>query len=164
MSCSRGSKEWRVVEMNSRGIPLLLNDLKNLEKNGFDDAQCAIIRTALNKIINSANGLAAGRLFRDLVLAYEDFLQTYTEWNNNGTEGSIEATANRRTRIKELIETQRRVTKAITKRRKSSTFTVSGEDAAVADTAYAQFRVIVDSNPTIFKSLAHSVMDYETAT
>jgi hypothetical protein len=164
MSCLKGSNEWRVVEMNSRGIPKLLTDLKNLDKTGFAETQCIIIKSALNKIINSANGLDSGRLFRDLVLAYEDFLQTYTEWNNNGTDGSIEATSNRRARINELIEIQRRVTRVISKRRKFGTFNVLAADAGVADAAYAQFRIIVDSSPTIFKGLSHSVANYESAT
>lgn len=163
MPVHRGTDEWLVVEMHSRGFPYFLKDLERQESVGFDDAQCAVVRDALTAIFQEANRLGTADLLRSFVNTYDEFRQTYTDWNGRGTGGTRGDMLHRRVRLEELIDQNRRNTRSIRHRRKLGTLAVTSDDAKVARFAYKKFRDIVNSNPAVFSGLASSVDDFESA-
>ncbi len=158
MPIERGSNEWFVVEMNSRGIPYLLVDLQTLDHSGFEEQQCEVIRNALFSIVKHAESLEQTALLKQFISTFDKFFRVYRDWNDKGTETSKAATDHRRYHLSKLRQINQEINRDIKTRRRKNRLTVTAADASVARAAYGEFEKIVKfSRPNRFPGLASSV-------
>lgn len=80
---SRGTETWKLRYFRYQGINALLNDLEEMEQDGLDDEECALIRTVLGRICNYMSGLDGTAewevpLHKDM----EVLRDHYVTWNN----------------------------------------------------------------------------------
>jgi hypothetical protein len=142
----------------------MVNDLKNLDREGLKPEQCKVIQDELSELVGELNGLSQSSLLTKFVNNYEEFRQTYIEWNGRDDDRSDDAVLWRRVKIGELLDTHRKLIRNRSYKKRLAKREATSEDAAIVRAAYSRLRRIVSINPILFPGLASSVGDVERQT
>ena len=148
-----------IYTLVARAIPRFIEDLQRIERTGYGDAQCAIVKTALTSIREAAQERAGSRWIAQIALGGGDFCDAYERWNGNGASAERSAVANRRDELNELQKINKNWSAAFRRNHNGDVPSAPG-DEEFAKLAYTALANVVASERAMFRSLASAVKEH----
>lgn len=148
-----------IYTLVARAIPRFIEDLKRIERTGYGETQCAVVKTALTSIRRAAQAGAGSRWIAQIALDSGDFFDAYERWNGHGTSTDRSAIASRRDELGELQKINSRWSGVFRRNHEGDVPSAPG-DEEFANLAYVAFADVVASERATFRSLASAVKEH----
>ena len=164
-----GSPEWAVWHVKAIGIPRLVDDLDRLEKTGYPEGKCKLVKAALGEVIKATND-AKDSYWRPCVSSdLQKFRDIYDKWNDRGEGVDLVDRAHRRKCVTDMREVRKRMSRNLAndkKRREASSQSefATAEDKSLAEGIYSEFGKIVQEHPDTFPGLRAAVDKFKERT
>jgi len=156
---TKGSVLWEFNHMRRAILTNLLNDLVDLEYEGFSNQELSDkVQLFLEYLINAATEVPEGGLFsgKPLYKDFESFKKAFVEWNNiKGHEDANRAA--RRKRIEILRNKRQNITNKV---RKLQYELENNLDQKLIHDSYKVIGDMINLVPDIFKNLSGAYRDY----
>ncbi|MDX5983902.1 hypothetical protein [Sphingomonas echinoides] len=162
-----GSPEWAIWHVKAIGLPRLIDDLDRLEKTGYPESKCKVVKGALSQVIKVTEE-ATESYWRPCVSSdLQKYKDIYEKWNDRGEGVDLVDRAHRRKCISDMREVRKRMSNSLKKERQKREDSAQGEfgtdaDKTVAVGIYAEFAKIVETHPDTFPGLKAAVTRFKS--
>jgi hypothetical protein len=140
--------------------------LEKLERTGFPEEKCKLVRNALEKIIETTNK-AEDSFWRPCVFAeLQQILDIYKKWNGHGENADLVARLQRRRLLDEMRALRDRMHSNIKRGRadrsgEAQQVIMGKDDEGLGQAVYDQLKALAEKHPETFKVLKTAVMAFE---
>lgn len=152
----RGTPKGEIRALVSEALARLVDDLDRLDRVGYSENVCGIVKDALKQIRTAAISRAGSTWVAGIANVAGDFYVAYEKWNGAGEMTSRDAILLRREEIDDLREFNRYMSAAFRRNHRSANV-VSPREAEFCDIAFAQLTRLAKTWPEYFISLASAV-------
>jgi hypothetical protein len=160
------SADWAIWHIKAIGLPRLLDDLERLERTGFPEEKCKLVRSALTEMIRVTDQ-AEDSFWRPCVSGeLQQFLDVYIKWNSRKEGADLVDRLHRRQQLEQMRLLRKKMSGNMKRERADRSAgaqqdILGKDDYGLGQVVYEQLKKLAESDRTTFKILKTAVDAFE---